>query len=174
MKKIPNLLILFTYLIFFTHTVSAQKLITLNKKDYSIGVPADWTPDSSKQMGTDLVIFSMLENGTDRFRENVNVLIQNLAGMNIDLEKYTAISISQIKTMATDSRIEESKTIKTGKTFFQKIIYTATQGGFKLRFEQYYYIAEKKAYAVTFTAEIGKFDIFKPTGEAILNSFVLK
>ncbi|MEP6728845.1 MAG: PsbP-related protein [Bacteroidota bacterium] len=174
MKKISNLLILFTYLIFFTHPVSAQKLTTLNKKDYSIGAPADWIPDSSKQMGTDLVIFSMLENGTDKFRENVNVVIQNLAGMNIDLEKYTAISIGQIKTMATDSKIEESKTIRTDRATFQKIIYTATQGGFKLRFEQYYFMANKKAYTVSFTAEIGKFDIFKPTGEAILNSFVLK
>jgi len=174
MKKIANLSILFTSLIFFTHTVSAQKLIKLNKKDYSIGVPADWTPDSSKQMSTDLVIFSMLENGTDRFRENVNVLIQNLAGMNIDLEKDTAISIGQIKTMATGSKIEESKTIKTGKATFQKIIYTATQGGFKLKFEQYYYMANKKAYVITFTTEIGKFDIFKPIGEEILNSFALK
>jgi len=94
--------------------------------------------------------------------------------MNIDLEKDTAISIGQIKTMATGSKIEESKTIKTGKATFQKIIYTATQGGFKLKFEQYYYMANKKAYVITFTTEIGKFDIFKPIGEEILNSFALK
>ena len=171
-----NRILLLTLMAFmaFSGTVSAQKWIKLSKKEYSIKSPADWTVDSSRQMGTDLVVFSMLENGNDKFRENVNVLIQNTAGMNMSLDKYTAISTGQIKTMATDASILESTTMKAGGATFQKIIYTATQSGFKLKFEQYYYLANKKAYVITFTTEAGKFDIFKPVGEEILNSFLLK
>jgi len=155
-------------------TAAAQKWVKINKTAYSIKAPMDWTIDSSKQMGTDLVLFSMFENGMDKFRENVNVLIQHTEGMNMTLEKYTAISTGQIKTMATDSKIEESKTLKSGNTAFQKIIYSATQAGMKLKFEQYYFITGKFAYVITLTTEIGKFEVFRPVGEEILNSFVLK
>jgi hypothetical protein len=171
MKIIVTLLIIFSFVCL--QTIAAQKLITLTKKGYTIQSPAGWVIDSSRQMGTDLVLFSMLENGTDKFRENVNVLIQQVAGMNIDLAKYTAISTGRIKAMAADSKIEESKTIKTGKATYQKIIYTATQSGFKLKFEQYYYVTNKNAYVITLTTEISKFEIFKPLGEQILNSFAL-
>ena len=152
----------------------AQKWVPVNQKEYSIKAPAGWTVDASKQMGTDVVIFSMLENSYDKFRENVNVMIQNLAGKNINLEKFTAISLNQVKTMATDGKIEESKTIKAGAGTYQKIIYTATQDGLKLKFEQYYFIANNKAYVVTLTTEANKFELFRPEGEEILNSFLLK
>jgi hypothetical protein len=153
---------------------AAQKWTPINQKEYSIKAPSDWSVDVSKQMGTDLVIFSMLENSYDKFRENVNVMIQNIAGKNINLEKYTAISLNQVKTMAADGKIEESKTVKTGNSNYQKIIYTATQAGLKLKFEQYYFIANNKAYVVTLTTEANKFELFRPEGEEILNSFLLK
>ena len=172
MKTItPVLLLVF---IIGAPRITAQNRVNINKKEYSIKSPAGWTVDSSKQMGTDLILFSMLENSADKFRENINVQVQNTAGMNIDLAKYTAISATKIKAMAPDSKIEESKTINTGKLAFQKTIYTATQDHLALKFEQYYYVANKKAYVITFTSELRKFDIFKPVAEEILNSFSLK
>src|SRR5258705_2787583 len=104
-----------SFIICFSQKGFSQKWVKITKKDYTIQSPADWTIDSSKQMGTDLVLFSMLENGTDKFRENVNVHIQDITGTNIDLSKYTAISEGRIKAMSPDSRIEESKTLNTGK-----------------------------------------------------------
>jgi hypothetical protein len=173
MKFAITVSFLLSFIICFSQTGFSQKWVKITKKDYTIQSPADWTIDSSKQMGTDLVLFSMLENGTDKFRENVNVHIQDITGINIDLGKYTAISEGRIKAMSPDSRIEETKTLNTGKATFQKIIYTATQSGFKLKFEQYYYVAAEKAYTVTLTTEVGKFEIFKPTGEQVLHSFAL-
>ena len=173
MKIIATLSFLLASVSCFSQTGSGEKWIRMVKQEYAIQAPVTWSIDSSKQMGTDLVVFSMLENGNDRFRDNVNVLIHNVAGMNIDLARYTSISTGRIKQMAPDSRIEESKTITTKKGAFQKIMYTATQGGFKLRFEQYYFITGKKAYAVTLTTEADKFETFRPVGEAILNSFEL-
>ncbi|MFT3935224.1 MAG: hypothetical protein QM726_16480 [Chitinophagaceae bacterium] len=150
------------------------RMTKITKKNYSIQSPAEWTIDSSKQMGTDLILFSMLENSNDKFRENVNVLVQDLGNNPIDLAKYTAISTNQIHTMAQDSKIESSVTMKTANMSYQKIIYTATQANFKLKFEQYYFVANKKAYVITLTTEQTKFDAYKPVGELILNSFVLR
>ncbi len=155
-------------------TANAQKWIKISKKDYTIKSPVDWSIDSSRQMGTDLVLFSMFESGTDKFRENVNVQIKNLSGANVNFTKYIASVTGQIKNMSPDAKIEESTTSKTGGISFQKIIYTATQGGLKLKFEQYNFLANNISYAITLTTEIAKFEVFKPIGEEILNSFQLK
>ena len=157
-----------------TRNASAQNWIKINKAAYSIQSPPGWIADSSKQMGTDLVLFSMPENSLDKFRENITIVVRNTSGKNIGLAKYTGVSEGQIKAMARDAHIELSKTIQSGATAYQKIIYTATQGGGKLKFEQYNFVHAGKAWAVTLTTEAGKFEQYKSTGEQVLNSFVLK
>ena len=152
----------------------SNQWIKVTKKDYSLQSPAGWLIDSSKQMGTDLVFFSMPDNASDRFRENINVLVQNTTGMKIDLKKFTAISEAQIKTMAKDAKILESTTVNGPKGQYQKIIYTATQSGAPLKFEQYYFVTDSKAYVVTLTTEAAKFELYRETGEQVLNSFTLR
>jgi len=76
--------------------------------------------------------------------------------------------------MVTNSNLIESKRIKTDSDEFQKIIYTGDQGIFHLKYEQYYWVINDKAYVLTFTSEQDKFSDFKERGEKILNSFKLK
>lgn len=157
----------------FSQTGDMQKWTTLSKKSYTILLPPGWIVDSSKQMGTDCILFSALENASDKFMENVNIMIQPVQGMNMDLDKYTAMSEKQIRGMAADANILESKRLTSGNSF-QKMIYTATQNGFKLKFEQYYCIFNDKAFIITLTTEQDKFELYKTTGEQILNSFRLR
>jgi hypothetical protein len=146
---------------------------TLDKLKYSVQYPSTWELDQSGKMGTSFFIFSALESEQDKFSENINLLIQDLTGKNIDLNKYTEISEGQIKTLAINSNLIESKREKK-ETEYHKIIYTADQGNFRLKFEQYYWVIANKAYVLTFTCEQARFDAFKATGERILNSFKLK
>jgi hypothetical protein len=147
---------------------------TLEEKNYSIQYPADWELNQSGQMGTTFFLFSPLSSDQDKFRENINLLIQDLSGHNINLDKYTEISEGQVKTMITNSTLIESKRVKNGSEEFHRIIYTGDQGIFHLKFEQFYWIKNDKAYVLTFTCEQDKFSDFKEVGEAILNSFILK
>jgi len=142
--------------------------------NYSIQYPNTWELNNSKQMGTSFILFSPLTSEKDQFRENVNLLIQDLKGKNLDLDKYSKISEEQIETMLTDGKIIESKRIKNGTSTYQKIIYTGTQGIYKLEFEQYYWVEKDKAYILTFTSEENQFATYRSTGEKILNSFQLK
>lgn len=144
------------------------------ENNYSIQYPTTWELNNSKQMGTSFILFSPLTSEKDRFRENVNLLIQDLKGQNLDLDKYTEISEEQVKTMLTDGKIIESKRMTSGTSTYQKIIYTGTQGVYKLEFEQYYWVEKDKAYILTLTCEENQFAAFKLTGEKILNSFKLK
>jgi len=147
---------------------------TLDLPQYSIQYPASWKPDLSKEMGSSFILFSPLASPKDNFSENVNLLIQDLKGQNINLAKYTEISEKQIRTLGTNSSIVESKKIKKGNDEYQRIIYNNDQGGFHLKFIQYYFLRAEKTYVLTFTAEQTTFDVFREVGEKILTTFKFK
>ena len=173
MKKIPYSLLL---ILFSTNVKSQQKETgwpSFNQKEYTVKYPADWQLDKSGQSGTSFVLFSPLENKADLFKENVNLLVQDLTGKNIDLTKYTEISEGQINTMMPNSKIIESTTIKNKSIPYHKIIYTGDQGQFHLKFEQYYWVVKNKAWILTFTSEAIKFLQYKEEAEKIMNSFTL-
>jgi len=157
-----------------TQTKIQNDWISLDENGYSIQYPGDWDLNKSGQMGTSFILLSKQSSAEDQFRENVNLLIQDLTGMNIDLNKYVEISEGQIKTMVTNGNLLESKRLNANGTEFQRVIYSGDQGVYKLKFEQYYWIKNTKAYVLTLTGEISQFDIYKETGEKILNSFRMK
>jgi len=147
---------------------------TLDQSTYSIQYPSTWELNQSGQMGTSFILFSPLESDKDKFRENINLLVQDLTGQNIDLNKYTEISEGQIKSLLTNSALIESKRIKNDRGEFHKIIYSGDQGVFHLQFEQYYWVINNQAFVLTFSSEKDKFADFKETSEKILNSFIHK
>lgn len=139
---------------------------------YSISYPLDWKIDTSKQMGIDLFIFSQPESFNDKFRENVNVLASNVEGLHVTLDTFVKVSLNQIESMATDYKIIESKLYKAGDKVYHKIDFTAKQGVFNLHFVQYYFATSSNVYTVTLTTEFDKFNLYKPDGMKMLDSFV--
>jgi hypothetical protein len=125
-------------------------------------------------MGTRFILFSQLTSKNDQFKENVNLIVQDLTGHNIDLNQYVEISENQIKTMITDGNIISSERVKKDEKEFQRVIYTGKQGIYDLQFEQYYWVENSNAYVLTLTCEITVFTDFKNTGEKILNSFEIR
>ena len=67
--------------------------------------------------------------------------------------------------MITDGNIIESKRITTEPLNYQKVIYTGKQGIYNLKFEQYYWVVDDKAYILTLTCEESQFDNYQATGE---------
>ena len=149
----------------------AQNLAAVQKDAYTIKAPAHWLIDSSGLNGTDIIIFSPLKNSSDTFRENVNVMIQHLPANITNLDTYTEISEQQIKVYFEGSKVSESKRIKSGSVEYHKIIYTGKMNNYQLKFEQYYFIKNKKAYLLTYTAEVSQFEEYRSIAEQTLNSF---
>lgn len=180
MKKLLSIIFLLT--VFFEAQASqktdtnivTEDWKTLNQTNYTIQYPANWELNQSGQMGTSFVIFSPRTSEQDKFTENINLIIQDLTGKNIDLNSYTKISENQIKTMITNANILESKRIRKGMTEYQKIIYTGNQGTFSLRFEQYYWVIANKAYVLTLTCEQEKYVNYKADAQRMMDSFSIK
>jgi hypothetical protein len=147
---------------------------TLTQDNYTLQYPSSWELDQSGDMGSSFILFSPMESSLDSFQENVNLLIQDLTGMKIDLDKFTSISEDQVKTMIPNSNLIESVRLKTKSDEYHKIIYTGDLGMYHVKYEQYYWMINEKAYILTLTTELEKFDHYKETGERILNSFTFK
>ncbi len=168
------MLISFLLLAITTYGQTSNNWKTLDQPNYIIQYPSTWELNQNGQMGTSFFLFSALESDKDKFKENINLIIQDLSGLQIDLNKYIEITEGQIKTIVTNSNLIESKRMSNGNAEFHKIIYSGDQGVFQLKFEQYYWVVNNKAFVLTFTSEKDKYANFVETAEKILNSFVLK
>ena len=157
----------------FSQADTANQMIVFAKDNYKLQYPKSWRLDTSRKLGPELFVFSPLEDETDKFSENVNVLIQDLTGQNIDLEKYKQITDKQVTNLATDSKIFESSILKKDKGVFFRIIYSMTQGKFRIKITSLCFISNDKAYLATFSSELDKYDKYKKVGEQILSSFSL-
>tara|TARA_B110000908_G_C10145915_1_gene399025 strand:+ start:43 stop:501 length:459 start_codon:yes stop_codon:yes gene_type:complete len=145
----------------------------LIENNYSISYPDDWELDQSELMGSNFILFSPFTSTEDLFKENVNLIIQDLTGHNVDLDQYIELSGNQIKTYITAAKFLENKKITTGGLNYQKLVYTGKQGVYNLKFEQYIWVIEDTAFVLTLTCEEDQFDHYKTIGEKILNSFVI-
>ena len=161
-------------LLFSLNTFAQPAWKTLKGKGYSIEHPADWLEDETGQMGTTFLLFSPLESESDIFRENINLVEQDVAAYNLDLNGFVKLSEEQIKTLVKNSTLTESTRVQDRDNEFHKIIYSGDLNDNRLTFEQYYWVKKKKAYILTFTCSEESFNRFKKTGEEILASFVLK
>ena len=146
----------------------------LDGDDYEIQYPLNWEIDKSGQMGMSFILLSVQTSPQDKFRENVNLLTQNLTGLNIDMDAFVKISEEQVRAMFRGGKIYESKRLKRNGKSFHKLLYSGSQGSFLFKIQQYYWVENEKAYVLTFTCEAAAFDAYIETGDKIMNSFALK
>ena len=175
MRSLSLLVILFlSSFIVFSQKTENDKFQNYSIDKVTLTLPSDWELNESGVMGTKMVVFSQLESDEDKFRENVNLMIQDLSGYNLDLQSYAKLSEDQVKQMITNSKMIESKKITVNGEQMYKLLYDGDQGVFHLRFEQYFCIKNNHAYLLTFTCEQDKYNLFKEAGEKILNSLKVK
>ena len=151
-----------------------EKWKSLNEANYSIHYPDTFDLDMSGQMGVSFILFSKVISPQDMFRENVNLLVQDLTGQNIDLDKYVDISEDQIKTMIIEGNLLDSKRLTGSNNEYHRLVYTGKQGQYDLKWQQFYWVKNKKAYVLTLTCEANQYDNYVSVGEKIMKSFILK
>ena len=148
---------------------AAREWKVLESAEYRIQYPDDWSLDQGGLSGTKFILFSPDTEGRG-FRNNVNLIIQDLAGMNISLKKYVEISESQVKQFITSAEI----LVSTTKDDRHEIVYKGTQGEYFLKWKQYYWVKNEKAFVLTLTTTENSFDAAAGTANQIMNSFEIK
>ncbi|MFA7272264.1 MAG: hypothetical protein WC044_00260 [Crocinitomicaceae bacterium] len=184
-NKIKNLLVAF-FLLTSVSFGQSEKIVskadkelpenwtTLSNEKYYIEYPENWELNQKKEVGAEFFLFSELSSLEDKFRENVNLLKQDISGYYLDLDEYAKLTVGQVENLLEDGKILESSRISGNTRDFHKLIFTGTQNGLKLKFEQYFWVVGEDAFILTFTTVANQFEQYKVEGEGILNSFVLK
>ena len=152
---------------------SNEKNVTkkINKNGYTISYTSDLKLDESGKQGSEFLLFTEKTDSADNFIENINLLIQNLETLNLDLNKFVEITENQIKA---NGNLISSERIKNNNSEFQKLIYSAHLNNFDLKFIQYDFVENNKAYILTFTAKENEFDRYSADMEKIMKTFEIK
>lgn len=117
---------------------------------YSIKLSSDW----SKSRGSSAVDIAFAYDGAtvnDDFTENINVVIQDLTGYDLDLESYKDLSLDQYDDL--DYEVEDiyKKTIDGAKGYFCKV--TCVESGINCVILQYFTVLDNNAYVFTFASD---------------------
>src|SRR4051812_41424637 len=112
MKTLLSIITLLTITLASAKTGESPVWKTHSKGNYSISYPSTWQLDISGQMNTKFILFAPLEGTSDKFKENINLLIQDISSYGLDLDKFTALSVEQIKSMIDKSVLLEKKKLK--------------------------------------------------------------
>ncbi len=160
-----NYIAILFFLISFS-TFCQNNFIEFKKDNFKIKYPENWKLDTSGQMNSSFILFSP-KTDDDLFVENINLIIQDLSGQNLDLESYSELSENQIKSMVPNSKLIENKKVNNHK----EVVWSGYVTNNDLKFKQYYYVIDNKAYVLTFSALESEYDNYLKIGTEILNSF---
>lgn len=150
-----------------------QGWLRLEEPDYSISYPDSFELDKSGRLRTKFILSVKSEDYYRVFRENVNLMRQNIKSMNLDLAGFAKLSEKEILELIPEAKLISSESLKKNKQAYHKIIYTGEQQGMKLQWLQYYFVEGDRAYVLTFTARQAVFSDYQALAEEICESFEL-
>lgn len=139
------------------------------EKGFSIQVPSGWDIEE-KKMRTDLIAVSPAEGPDDSFRENFNVLVEELQ-TNMTSEEYYQKGIPLFKQFAVDFAQHGNGTERIDGTEFRYDIISHRMGPLKIKVLQYLTVRQKKGYLITFSAADDKFERYAPMFREIAKGF---
>ncbi|NOY48320.1 MAG: hypothetical protein GXO84_09040 [Chlorobi bacterium] len=135
---------------------------------FSIQYPNNWTKEIR---GSSIVFLSPLNGQGDLFKENVNVMLQDLSQQELSLEDYTEITRKSVITNLGKQSIVSLKDVTLKEVAAKEFIYKMNLNGNNLKIKQYWFIQNKKAYLFTYTAEPSKFNDYEAVASKIVESF---
>ncbi len=135
--------------------------------NFTISYPQNW---ETKQISGIVAFLSPLENKEDKFRENVNVVVEDISGKQLSSEQYAkAADDAWLKYDIKLRVVDFQKTNLNGKDAF----YTIAEND-KLKYKQYKFVKNNTAYILTYTSAPDKFSKFLNTADTIIKSFEIK
>lgn len=155
---------------------SHQEILTKETDHYTMQYPSTWELDESGKHGPNIVLYAESEGLINLFKENINITEQDLSENPMTLDEFVDLSESQVENEILNGDLLYSKRKKSKKGSYHEIIFTGNMYGNNLKWKQYYFLDKRvnKAYVVTFTAEVEKFDDYKIQATEIMDSFTLK
>ena len=139
------------------------------KYGFSLKYPVGW---EIQDVGKGEAFVRPSENSAEEFRENVNILIQDIGKFTLDQYAERTYK-STVKTFGEKSIISFNKDYYLlGQKSNEFVFYMDIQG-YKLKVKQYWFVKNQKAYLFTYTADVKKYIKYEEIAKRIIDSFVI-
>ena len=112
-----------------------MKFLTYTNHDHGVEIlyPMDWEI-LENFMGTIASFLSPQESPKDDFRENLNILVQDLTNQPMTIEEYTQLSLAQLEQIMTKFKITDPISVSTLVGYpAHRLTYLQQQGKLKLK-----------------------------------------
>ncbi len=127
--------------------------LSFEQETYRIQYPHFWTIDTSHQMATEFILYSPQRDTADLFKENINLIIQDFGENTVSLDEYVYGTSNSLANYFKNSKMFLSERKKANNLTYHQLIYQGTMNNRDLKFEQYLWIQNNKAYVLTLTCE---------------------
>lgn len=148
-------------------TIGADGWVEYDHKEYTVYAPQEWEMDVTGRMNTSFILFSPRDNTNDLFRENVNLVKEDISSMNMTLFDYVKNSedvLEQYMSELRDLNIEQ-------KDERYWLTYTATQERMDLYFVQMMEMNDGVVYILTYTSNDESLSVHAKNGRKIIERF---
>jgi eukaryotic-like serine/threonine-protein kinase len=132
--------------------------------NFELSYPNDW---QAKEISGIVVFLSPLESLDDKFSENVNVVVENVAAYPLNSEEYAKVADEYWLSLDPKIKIIDFQKSTIGG---QDAFYTVAIDG-TYKYKQYKFVNSGNAYVLTYTSEPDKFDKFLDIADNIIRSF---
>jgi serine/threonine-protein kinase len=154
---------------------AAPNWARLTDTTYTIRFPKNWTVDQSGLMGSRFFLFAPLDSANDVFRENFNLIVNEMGQYpNATLEFLADGARQQVESLIEGVHVEAFRLVHLDDKKYYSFEYTGKQGVFNLHWKQRYWLANNKFYVLTFTGEAQQYSSYAPLAERILSSFLFR
>lgn len=157
-----------------TSNIDQSNWKTLSESDYSIKYPADWELEQTGANNTRFFLKSKVSSMSDDFRENINLLNEDLGGVEFSLDEYMNLSMENLHRGMPGLNITKNEKINKNGREYYLIEYFVSQAGMDLSFEQRFTIENGMVYVMTFSAKKDDLKKFKSVANNIMDSFEIK
>ena len=139
---------------------------TIDRSDFSIRYPSDWTlqPESESAV---FYLYAPAESESDRFRENVSLVVEVLPNGKYDADSYVKEAIKLLQGQVTTNE----RVVRAGHEG-RRLVYTQRPAlDVVTTNELYVWVINGKAYLLAFSRESGNEGDQAAAGERILQTF---
>jgi len=124
-----------------------------------------------KSRGSLVAFLSPLMNPEDKYRENLNVVVEKMDTQVISLDDYVKLSMIKLREGFKNFKlISTDPSCKIAKNKAYKIIYEGIKGSFHLKFIQFFLFKENRVFIITYTSEYDKYNDFLEVIEKMIKS----
>ncbi len=170
MKKVAVILILASFALSGCGKKKTVNNTTFAGKNYGMKFPDTWEINDSGAMGTDIVGLSPVEGPSDKFRENINVVLENVP-TSLPEKDYLDLSLKNLtEGLGIKPGLKFTKT-KVGSAEGYHLHYTAKIGEIEVDNDLYIVIKNGGSYIITCSNSKGKRDAFKSVMDSVIATF---